>query len=182
MNAWKDSRKEVGSEVINYSLQNILKLFVNLSSSGNQSRYKWWKKTESCPSVIYVTNPKTIICRCRHRPTIANCAVEHPPIPTEMGHRQWMTDGDWLLCLTCLCDWYSLLQCVGVLTLILTLKLIFRQSKQSQGLPTLLFFDYFKGLVIWKRQCAVILFAISTNTVVALLLPMYHSVLLQPIY
>jgi len=45
------------------------------------------KKTEFCPSVIYVTNPKTILCRCHRRPTIANCAVEYPPILTEMGHR-----------------------------------------------------------------------------------------------
>jgi len=77
----------MGSEVINHSLQNILKLFANLSSSGNHPRYKRGKETEFCPSVINVTNPKTILCRRRRRPTIANSAVEYPPILTEMGHR-----------------------------------------------------------------------------------------------
>jgi hypothetical protein len=72
---------------VNHSLQNILKLFVNLYFSVNKSRYKWGKKTEFCPSVIYVTNPKTILCRCRRRPTIANSAVEYPRILTEMGYR-----------------------------------------------------------------------------------------------
>ena len=86
MKAWKDSRKEMGSG-INHSLQDILKLFAYLSLSGNQSRYKWGKKTEFCCSLIYVTNPKTILCRCRRRPTIANSAVEYPRIVTEMGNR-----------------------------------------------------------------------------------------------
>jgi hypothetical protein len=88
MKAWKDSRKETGSGV-NHSLQNILNLFVNLSFSGNKSRKKWRKKTEFCPSVIYVTNPKTNLCRCRRRrrPTIATGAVEYQRILTEMGHR-----------------------------------------------------------------------------------------------
>lgn len=168
MKAWKDSRKEMGSEV-KQLLQNILKLFVNLSLSGNQSRYKWGKKTEFCPSVIYV-NPKTILFPCRRRPTIANSALEYPRILTEMGHRLWMTDWVWLLCLTCLCDWYVLLQIVGIITLILTVKLIFRQSKQLQGLSTLLFSWLFPRTRNLERQCAVILFAISTNTIVALLL------------
>lgn len=142
MKAWKDRRKEMGNEV-NHSLQNILKLFVNLSLSGNQSRCKWGKKTEFFPSIIYVTNPKTILCRCRRRrPTIANSAVEYPRILTEMGHRLWVTDWGWPLCLTCLYDWYGLLQCVGVITLILTVKLIFRQSKKLQGLSKLLFFFF----------------------------------------
>ena len=76
----------MGSEV-NHSVQNILKLLVNLSWSGNQSRYKWGKKTEFCPSVIYVTYTKIRFCHCRRRPTIENSAVEYPRVLTEMGRR-----------------------------------------------------------------------------------------------
>jgi hypothetical protein len=78
----------MGSKV-NHSLQNIQNLSVQLLSSGNQSRYKWGKETKFCPSAIYVTNPKTILCRCRRRrrQTIENSAVTYPPILTEMGHR-----------------------------------------------------------------------------------------------
>jgi hypothetical protein len=123
--------------------------------SGRKSRYKWGKKTEFYPSVIYVTNPKKFY--------VAVAVVRILQIVQWLTREfwqkwgtvsdwltDWLTDWGWLLCLTCLCDWYVLLQCVGIITLILTVKLIFSQSKQLQGLSTLLFFYYFQGLVIWK--------------------------------
>lgn len=150
MNAWKDSRKEMGSEVINYSLRNILKLFVKLSLSGNQSRYKWGRKLNS---VLL-----SFMWRIQRQFFVAVIVVRLSQIVqwnTRQFWQKWVTVCDWLTEIDCCVRLVSVigmvcLQCVGVLTLILTIKLILRQSKQSQGLPTLLFFDYFKGLVIWK--------------------------------
>jgi len=151
MNAWKDSRKEMGSKVVNYSLQNILNLFCKFVLI--------WK-----PIQLQIGEENWILLFCRlcdeskdNSLSLSSSSdycklCSGVPANSDRNGAPSVNDGDWLLCQTCLCDWYSLLQCVAVLNLILTLKLIFRQSKQSQGLTTLLFFDYFKGLVMWKDK------------------------------